>query len=266
VWGDSPLFLADHLLRFLRVATLLAIWRTILGGRPDAAVDAGAVRMSLETVLAYTLIAAAFGQQINLRTRLDTAIWDGSIVRRFVQPTPLVAQFLADLLGDWSFSLLTFTLPLLLAAPLLGVDPRPASLVAMPLFAVSLALGVCIAIALDFFFAALMVRVNWHVWDLQRIRMAVETLLSGAVLPLALLPWGLGDIFQWLPFASVASAPLRIYTGTASTASAAAGLSLVWTDETLRLLALQCVWAAVLWPLASWFWNANRERVVSYGG
>lgn len=29
-YADSPLFLMDYLLRFLRVAVLLSIWRTIL--------------------------------------------------------------------------------------------------------------------------------------------------------------------------------------------------------------------------------------------
>ena len=31
--GDSPLFLIDYLLRFLRVAVLLSLWRMILAGQ-----------------------------------------------------------------------------------------------------------------------------------------------------------------------------------------------------------------------------------------
>ena len=83
------------------------------------------------------------------------------------------------------------------------------------------------------------------------IRNAVGTLLSGSLLPLALYPWGLGELFSWLPFASTASAPLRIYTG---------------TGDPRRLLLVQAGWAIVLWPLALWLWRANRERLASHGG
>ena len=53
-------------------------------------------------------------------------------------------------------------------------------------------------------------------------------MLSGAVIPLALLPWGLGDVLEWLPFASLAWAPLSIYTG---------------IGDAPRLIALQVFWA-----------------------
>ncbi|HPL31003.1 MAG TPA: hypothetical protein PLG21_23405 [Anaerolineae bacterium] len=49
----------------------------------------------------------------------------------------------------------------------------------------------------------------------------------------------------------MASAPLRIYTG---------------TGPALALLAMQAAWSLVLWPLAHRLWQANRERLVCYGG
>jgi ABC-type uncharacterized transport system permease subunit len=82
------------------------------------------------------------------------------------------------------------------------------------------------------------------------LRGAILGVLSGALLPLAILPWGLGKVFDWLPFASMASAPLRIYTGTGS-----------WP-----VLLLQAGWAVVLWLVAAWLWRACRERLVGYGG
>ena len=33
---------------------------------------------------------------------------------------------------------------------------------------------------------------------------ATATLLSGSLLPLAFYPWGIGDVFGWLPFAAMA--------------------------------------------------------------
>ena len=83
------------------------------------------------------------------------------------------------------------------------------------------------------------------------MRAAITLLLSGALVPLAFLPWNLGAVVQWLPFASLASAPLRIYTG---------------TGDPGFLLVLQAVWAALLWGLAGWLWQRYRQHLVSYGG
>lgn len=245
VIGDSPLFVMDYVLRLLRVLVLLSVWRTLLHGREEVS------GFTLPALLTYTLIAEAFADPLNARTDLDTALWEGSIATRFLRPLGLFAQFVAETVGRWLFGLGVFSLPLLLIAPLLGVNPLPASIVHGLLFVVSLALAISVGLALEFIFAAIIVRMESSVWAVNRMRAAVNTLLSGAIVPLPLLPWGLGAIFGWLPFAAMASAPLQIYT--------AAG------DSTILLLT-QLGWSIILWPIAHWAWGVNRQRLVSYGG
>jgi len=243
--GDSPLFLVDYLLRLLRVLVLLALWRQIFAHR---GIVSG---YSLPDVLAYTLVAGAFAEQLTPHTELDTAFWLGTLPVTMLQPVSLVAHFAADMVGRWLPGLILFTLPLMLATPLIGIDPGPASLASLMLFLLSLILGVTIGLAVEFLFGGLTVALDQGYWVVARIRTALTTLLSGALLPLALLPWHFGAAVVWLPFAAIASAPLQIYTGTGNAAG---------------LLALQAVWALALWPLALQLWCANRERMVSYGG
>ncbi|HLV81993.1 MAG TPA: ABC-2 family transporter protein [Chthonomonadaceae bacterium] len=243
--GESPLFLMDYLLRFLRVALLLSVWRLLFAGR-------GAVSgMTLPALLTYTLIAEAFAEPLLCRTEMAFAFWDGSIATRFLRPMGLFAQFALEAFGRWSVGFVAFSLPLLLCAPLLGVNPLPANGLAELLFLPSLALSISVGLAMDFIFAALALVFEGEVYALSRVRQALAALLSGAFLPLALMPWGLGKVFDWLPFASMASAPLRIYTGTGRSA---------W------LLAVQLGWTLILWPVAGWMWRTSRERMVSYGG
>jgi ABC-2 type transport system permease protein len=243
--GDSPLFLLDYLLRLLRVIVLLSIWRTILDGK-------GAVSgMTLGAVLTYTLIAEVFASQLSPRTELDIALWNGSIAARMLQPLGLFGQFSAELFGRWLFEFCIFALPLLLLSPLLGASPLPASPSAAALFAVSLALAISVGLAIEFIFGGVQIALALPLWAVSQMRTAVTTLLSGALIPLALLPTSVGAAFGWLPFASMASAPLRIYTG---------------TGNPLQLLALQAGWSIILWPLAHWLWHASRERMVAYGG
>jgi ABC-2 type transport system permease protein len=153
--------------------------------------------------------------------------------------------------GIWAVHFALFSLPLLALAPLLGVDPRPVSLPAGGLFVLSLALSIVIGLAMEVLFASLTVALEQPVWIIEYVRTAVATLLSGALLPLTYYPFGLGEVFRWLPFASTAWAPLAIFTG---------------SDEPVRLMVLQVLWAVVLWPVAGYLWRANREKVTGYGG
>jgi ABC-2 type transport system permease protein len=243
--GDTPLFVVDYALRILRVLVLLALWRTILGGRESTG------SMSLQAVLTYTVIAEVFAEQLAVRTTLNLALWEGTLVIRFLRPMGMVRQLASEMAGKWLISLSLFSVPLVLLAPVLGVDPRPTSPIAALLFIPSLALAILVGLALDLLFGAIAVALEQPVWIVEYTRTAVATLLSGALLPLAYYPWGLGDVFGWLPFAATAWAPLAIYTGTGSP---------------LPLLVSQLLWAAILWPVAQWLWRANREKLVGYGG
>ena len=243
--GDSPWFPLDYLLRLARVVVLLSLWRTVLGGSRTVS------GISTDAVLTYTLISEVFADILNCRTDLIMALWEGSITSFFLQPTRLVSQVVARTVGRWGFSLVFFSIPLLLASPALGVNPWPASPLAAVAFAVSLVLAAVIGFALEYLFLALIVALDQSPWGIEALRGALAMVLSGAVVPLALMPWGLGDVLAWLPYASMASAPLRLYTA---------------TGAPLTLILLQVGWAIILWAIALWAWQANREKLACYGG
>jgi ABC-2 type transport system permease protein len=244
--GESPTFLLSYALRLLRVVVLLALWRTVLADR------AASGPLSLAQVLTYTLIAEVFADQLRLRTTLNQAFWEGTLVIRFLRPMGLVRQLTAEMVGTWAIDFALFSIPLFVIAPLwLSVDPRPATPAAGLLFVPSLALAVLVGLALEQLFGAFIVALEQPVWLIEWIRAAVATVLAGDLLPLAYYPWHIGDVFAWLPFAATAWAPLAIYT--------AAG-------DPIQLLASQLLWVVVLWPAATWLWRANREKLVGYGG
>jgi ABC-2 type transport system permease protein len=243
--GDSWLMFADAGLRIARVLVLLAIWRTL--------VDPGEVvgGLTLPALLTYTLVSEMFAQQLQAKSDLDLWLWEGTIASRLLHPMSLVGQLVAQLFGSWLFGLCAVTLPVLALAPLLDVDPAPASGAAAALFVPSLVLSVAIALATDMILGAVTVAYGLNTWLVTMLRTALFGLLAGAILPLAILPWGLGRIFDWLPFASMVSAPLRIYIG---------------TGDPLLLIPVQVGWAFVLWLVAGRVWWRNRERLVGYGG
>ena len=243
--GESRLFLITLLMRLLRVLLLLSVWRMVLSGKGSVS------GMTLDSVLTYTLVAEIVADLLQCRTWLEDAFWSGTIVTRMARPMSLFAQFTAEMFGPILVSLVAFSLPLFACAPLLGVNPLPASGSAALWSLVSVALAVSVGLALEYIFGGAAILFGMPPYAITRVRAAVGGLLSGALLPLALLPWNLGDFLMWLPFASQASAPLRLYTG---------------TGDPLALLATQALWCIVLWPAAHGIWRRGREKMVSFGG
>ena len=244
---ESRVVLAGYGLRWLRVLLLLAIWRAVLG----TAAGGRAASMGLEAVLTYTLVAEACRELLSCRTAVQWSLWDGSYVTRCLRPMGLFTQFSAEALGPWVLNVGLFSLPLLLVAPWLGVRAGPAGAGAGLLAALSLGLGVGVGLALEYLFGAVLFYVGNSHWTVDAIRQALTVILSGALIPLPLMPWGLGQVLEWLPFASVASAPLLIYTGHGNPGP---------------LLAAQLAWCLLLWPAATAAWRASRERMVPHGG
>lgn len=243
--GENGLVVFGYVLQLLRVLLLLALWRSLFADRGEVG------GLALAEVLSYTVLSTAFAAQLDARTNLDGAIWSGYVVHRLLRPVPLFGDFLAEMGGRWLFGLATFTAPLLFLAPLLGVAVTPASPAAGGLFLVSLLLAIAVGAALDFLFGSLIVWLDQSLWAVQYARAGLVVVLSGALVPLPLLPWGIGTVLGWLPFASMASAPLLIFVG---------------HGDALPLLAGQAFWALLLWWAATLVWSRSLPRMVSYGG
>jgi len=242
--GGILYFLGGYFVRLARTLLLLSIWRAVLPQSNTAD--------QLNQVLQYTLLAGIFWQQIDVVTTASTTFWEGTASVRFLRPLNVFGQYMSETIGKWIPGLLFFSIPLLLLSPVLGVDLQPLSLTTLCLFAGSLLLGIMSGFALDFILTGLMVYMGNANYIAVQIRNALTMLLSGALIPLYLLPFGIGKILEWLPFATMAAAPLSIYTNT--------------TGNVWRMIFLQVSWCIVLWILASAIWKMNRQKLAVFGG
>jgi len=242
--GGIFYFLSGYFVRLVRILLLLSIWRAVLPQTSEAG--------QLDQVLRYTLLAGVFWQQVDVETTASTTFWEGSASSRFLRPLSVFGQYMAETVGKWVPGLLFFSIPLLLVSPLLGVDLRPISEATMWLFLVSLAIGILSGFAMDFILTGFMVYLGNDNFVASQIRAATTMLLSGALIPFYLLPLGIGSVLEWLPFATMASAPLSIYTGTAGSVT--------------QMLLLQSGWCLALWTAASYIWKKNRQKLVIFGG
>lgn len=238
--GGVVYLLPNYLLKVLYLIPLLFLWRSLM----QSGVDAG---MTLAQMLTYTFMGAVLSDLLVVRTQASSWLYEGMFISLYQRPTGVILHLVSQTVGRWIPQLLFFTVPMLLAAPLFGVHLTPRSYWTFP----SLLLCISLGFSVDILFACVTIRLQNASWLVYVIRNAIQALFSGSVIPFSILPWGIGTIFQYIPFGSLAAAPLSIYTGLAE-----AGL----------IIALQFFWNLLLWPCAILAFSKSRERMVSYGG
>lgn len=233
--------LAQYLLQVGGLVALLMIWRSLFLQGVD--LDG----MKLNQFYTYTTLSTVFAPMLNVQTPASGWLHDGTMLGLYQRPAGVFAQLVAHTIGGWGMRFLCLSLPVFVVALLCGINMFPAS----GWFVVSLVLSVFQGFAVDFLFACLLIRMQNLEWCVLCLRQALMTLLTGALIPFAALPWGIGKVLQLSPFGTLAGAPLAIYTG---------------LSEPQLLIVAQIVWNVVLWPLAIYGFAASRERMVSYGG
>lgn len=239
--GNFLFVFAGYGIRLVRMAVLIAVFRSL---PPNAG-------MTFPQMLTYTVLASALSEQLYFFTPATTALWEGSIVSRFTRPVPVLSDLVAETVGKWFPSLVFYTLPLCIIAPLFGVRLLPQSAEDGIFFLLSLLLSISLGFAVDFIFASIAMRLKNGCFMALAVREAVTAVFSGLLVPFALLPKPVGDALELLPFGSLAGAPLSLFIG---------------TGDALRLIPLALFWNAVLWPVSLLFFQKSRERMISYGG
>lgn len=88
----------------------------------------------------------------------------------------------------------------------------------------------------------------------QAARIALVTFLSGAFVPLGLLPEWLRWLANVLPFAGMASTPALVYVGHLTGRAA------------VTAVAVQAAWSVALWAAARAFWQRASRQLTVHGG
>lgn len=232
--------LPDIIIKIFTLIPLIFLWKVVM----SSGVQVG---MSIEQMLTYTYISALLADMLVVKTAATGWLSEGVILKLYGRPLSIFGQLIAQTVGSWMPTLLLFSIPMAFVSPVFGINIIPVS----PLFFFSLLLCISLGFAIDFLFACLSIKLRNMNWLIDRIRMAIVSLLSGTVIPIKLLPFGISEIMKYQPFACLGGAPLSIFTGSAKAA---------------EVIALQFFWNLILWPLVLFAFHKSQEGMVSYGG
>lgn len=228
------------ILKVVYLVPLMYLWRIVAGNGAD-------VEMSLTQLLSYTYTNALLTDLLIVRTYMSDWDFDSKCTALFSRPMPVFGQVISRTAGEWVPTLLMFSLPMAIAAPLFGIQIFPHSLWFFP----SLFLCVSLGFAFEFLFFCVTLRLRNVSWLTQVIRSTVVSFFSGTVIPFKILPFGLDQWISFQPFGSLGGAPLSLFIGTA---------------EPVKIIAVQIFWNIIIWITAAAWFKKSKERMVSFGG
>lgn len=236
-------------LTFIWVFILYYLWKAAFN---EQAMIQGFTWDDMRTyvVLAYGLNALV-GWRIS--ANMMYTIRTGEILRDLTRPLNYCLSQLSVATGAAMVEgILSLMLTLVVGLVFIGIQP-PASPEAALMFAIAILLGF-VTKALIVFSASLLMFWTLNGVGLSWSREAVINILSGTVVPLAMMPGWLQGIANEAPMRGIVSTPLMIYLGKAE------------GTEALQLLALSAGWMVALWFFANWAWQAAFNRVEIQGG
>jgi ABC-2 type transport system permease protein len=222
-----------------------------------AAASGGAVGgYDAAQLVAYVWISQGLLNTVGLwgDNELSTRIRSGDVVSDLLRPIHPVASYFATDIGRAGFAMMTrFVVPIivgLIAFPFY----IPQHGVTYPLFAISVVLAVALCFACRYVVNA----TSFWLLDGRGAQISwtlLSSLLGGLYFPLRFLPGPLAATL-WLatPFPSLLQTPLDIAVERTSTAGA------------VGLIAVQAVWVAVIFRLATAMQRRGERKLVAQGG
>ena len=234
---------------FIWVFILYALWEAAFS---QTGMIAG---YSWDEMRTYILIAYGLNALVGWRVggQMMSTIRTGEITRDLIRPLNYRSTQIATAAGlsvvEGAISLI---LVLVLGVLFYDMQP-PDSAVAAVLFAASVLLGF-LTKATCIFLISLLCFWTLNSVGLMWAQQSVITILSGTLVPIAMLPGWLRPVAEFLPLRGIVSTPLQIYLGKATS----------W--DLAGLLALQIGWLAVLWVFSDWAWRKAFDAVEIQGG
>jgi ABC-2 type transport system permease protein len=236
------------LLPVLQIFLLIELWSVAYGSRAEVS---GVPR---DAVMSYlTVVNLQLPMCWPVITRyVERQIREGKVAIEMLRPLAFPGQALAHQAGF----VLSRLPPLVVVVPLAGLAgglALPDTAAAGLLFPVSMVL----AFAVNALLFALISMVAFWIYESGGLLWTVEMVaqfMSGAFVPLPLLPGGVRTLFEVLPFQAVGYTPAAVYCG------------MLAGPEAYGAVAVQVGWVLVLAALLALVWRRARRKVEVQGG
>lgn len=250
---DALAYRADFVVGFVSGLSLIVVqfflWTAVFGSKAQIE---GFDLSETVTYTALVWITNGFYATRWQSRDIQNKMLNGSIAYELLFPISFQAFTFLITSSKNALNLVISGLPAFAASVLLfGIAfPQPLDLM---LFLVSLLLSFLISSGISFIIGMLGAFLK-NIEGLIQAEAFLNTILSGALVPLAFLPPFLSQLASWLPFQGIVSTPLLLYLGKPE------------KTQVIWLLARQAGWAFVLFILGQFVYARACQRLQVYGG
>lgn len=234
----------------VNVVPYVFLWRALYIGKEQVA---GA---TLAQMLSYVVLSNLVGILTNAggAEDIEERMKSGSIGLDLLRPVSVRGLFVARNLGAIAGNLVLTGIPqFLLSIALVGGILPPVSWAAFAYFGLTTLLGMGVQISLQLFlgtFSFWFINTSLMGWLLQFSWLV----LSGAVVPLWLLPTWMAGVAKALPFQAAQYIPVAVY------------LDKIPLSDVPRALLIQALWIIGLLGVQTLLWRRGLRRIVVLGG
>lgn len=241
-------FWVRFLVLFIMMAVTVYFWRGVYFGQATLG------GLNLRQTLNYMMLAQIVMPllQVSLIVQFGSWLRDGQLAIELLRPVDFQVQnFAQQQLGSWI--VLFQQLPLFVVAWLVFGLKLPADPKVWMAFTVSLLLGQAILLFFEWIFACLAFYTT-DVMGFYTVENTVAAILSGSLVPLAMMPGWLQAVAYSFPFAQAISVPVSVLSG------------IIPLTDLPRIWLIQVVWLIGLAGVSRLVFRIAIRKVTIQGG
>jgi ABC-2 type transport system permease protein len=241
-------FWVGLVLNIISMAILVYFWRAIYN-------DAGTISgLGLDQTLTYVLLAFIFMPLTanDLVWEFGSNLREGTIIHHLLRPINFQGMNYAQMLSNLLMRLL-LNLPMVVVAILLFGLRFPTDLNTWLAFLVSALLGFTVMFFFNWFLACVPFYTT-EIWGLGVLIEGMNFFLSGALVPLVMMPELVRNIVLSIPFAQALAVPVGLLSG------------ITPLTDAPRVWLVQILWIAGMWLLSTLFFRVAVRKITVQGG
>jgi len=241
-------FWVGLVLNIISMAILVYFWRAIYN---DTSTISG---LGLNQTLTYILPAFIFMPltSIDLIWEIGSNLREGTIIHHLLRPINFQGMNYAQMLGTLVTRLI-LQVPMAVAAVLLFGLRFPTDLATWLAFIISALLGFTVMFFFNWFLACLTFYTT-EIWGLGVLIEGMNFFLSGALVPLVMMPEWIRTIVLSIPFAQALAVPVGLLTG------------ITPLSEAPRVWFVQILWIFGMWLASGLFFRVAVRKITVQGG
>jgi len=204
--------------------------------------------------ITYILMARILAPMVETRMifMFGFLVREGGVAMELTRPLDLQFRYLVETLAEMG-AFLVQRIPVFLIAWLLMGMQLPTDPEIWGIFFISLILGQLIIFLFDWSFACLAFYTT-ETWGLSALRLSIGSFLSGALVPLAILPGWLQKVAEILPFSQTISVPISFLCG------------IYHPKDAVHIWLTQLAWLAGLLIFSRFIFSISVKKITVQGG